>query len=343
MLVTRKISLEDYASLLRSLEAGWLYHDMNWLGSVRDGFGVEVSALLTEDRKGRVVALTPFMRVRKGPFMLAGSPLRGMYTEFTGPLFTPEANRVIKRGTLMSQHAILRSEGADYIEWGWKEGSRGDFMEVLLSLGYEYVPRQTLVVDLAQGVDNVWGSFEGRARNMVRKAKKNGVTAQSLIPGPADVKDYYEMLTWTFRRQGIHPPHPFSFYKSICDCLAPLGHLEFIQAIVGDKVVAGGIFLIFGKRMMYLSGTSNEEGARVAANSLVQWVAMKRAIDRGVVEYDMGGIGNTRIDSFKKSFGGRLSTHHRWVYRRWPVKLAETIYYWLARNGWARPHGLSNR
>lgn len=339
MLATRKIGLEVYAGLIEGFEPGCLYHDMGWLTSVRDGFGIEVSALLTEDRAGRAVALTPFMYVRKGPFRLAGSPLRGMYTEFAGPLFVPESDKEIRREVLVSQHAFLRSEGAGYVEWGWKGGAENDCMEALRPLGYQYVPRHTLVVDLGQGASRVWDGFEGRARNMVRKAEKSGVIAQFVMPDPEEVQGYYEMLAGTFRRQGIPPPHPFSFYQAICSHLGPTGHLEFIQAKAGDRMVAGGIFLCFGKRMMYLSGTASEEGARLAASSLVQWAAMKRAIDRGVAEYDMGGTGNARIDRFKESFGGHPAVHHRWIYRTWPVRLAETAYGWLARKGWARLHG----
>jgi len=90
--------------------------------------------------------------------------------------------------------------------------------------------------------------------------------------------------------------------------------------------------------MMFLSGTSNEEGARFAANSLVQWEAMKLATDRGGLEYDMGGTGNARIDRFKESFGGSPVAHHRWIYSTWPVRLAETAYRWT-RNVRVRPSG----
>ncbi|MEW6165076.1 MAG: GNAT family N-acetyltransferase [Pseudomonadota bacterium] len=338
MLPTRRIDLQDFFGLIDGLEPGWLYHDQCWLTSVRDGFGIEVMALLTEDGRGRVIAATPFMRVRKGPFRVVGSPLRGMYTEFSGPLFAPGLDEEVQCDVLISQHAFLRKEGASYLEWGWKDGAKNDCTVVLSALGYKYAPRQSLVVDIGLGADAVWGRFEGRARNMIRKAEKHGVVAQPVAPGIMDVQDYYEMLTWTFRRQGIHPPHPFSFYQAIYRNLAPKGYLEFIEAKIGDRVVAGGMFLFFGTRMMYLSGTSNEEGARFAANSLVQWEAMKRAIDRGGLEYDMGGTGNARIDRFKESFGGNPVTHHRWIYRTWPVKLAETAYCW-ARNGWARLRG----
>lgn len=339
MPITREICLEDYFLSVQRFERGWLYHDKSWLMSVRDGFGAEVVALLTENRDGEAIALTPLMRIRKGPFRLAGSPLRGMYTEFAGPLFAVGLDGEARRKALVSQHAYIRDQGSGYIEWGLKGGAEVDCMRALRDYGYEYVPRQTLVVDLGRGADKVWDGFAGRARNMVRKAEKNGLVACEVMPDESDMQGYYGMLTETFRRQGGFPPHPFSFFRTACDHLAPAGYLKLVQARMDDRVVAGAIFLCFGERMMYLSGTSNEEGARLAANSLIQWVAMKQAIDIGVTEYDLGGTGNARIDKFKESFGGRPLAHHRWIYRTWPVKLAETGYGWLAGKSWVRLHG----
>ena len=89
-LVTREINLSDYLHLSRNFMPGWLYHGEAWLTAVRDGFGVEVTGLLTETPAGKAVALTPVMSMHKGLFRLTGSPLRGMYTEFAGPLFGRE-------------------------------------------------------------------------------------------------------------------------------------------------------------------------------------------------------------------------------------------------------------
>lgn len=318
---------------------GWLYHGEPWLTAIRDSLGADIFGLLTETNAGEAVALTPVMHIRRGLFRLAGSPLRGMYTEFSGPLFAPGTEERIKQEALVSQHAHLRQQGVNYIEWGEKGGTVNSYMDILRSEGYEYVPRKTLVIDIGQGIDKVWNRFEGRARNMVRKSEKSGVIARSILPNSNDVINYYDMLVETFRRQGAHAPHPLSFFKSICERLIPAGQLKFIIAENEGRVVAGGIFPCSGERMAYLSGTSTEEGMRLAANSLIQWVAMQQAADSGVTEYDLGGVGNAAIDKFKISFGGQLFTHHRWVYRPWAIKLAETGYKWLAEKGWARLHG----
>src|SRR3989337_2563372 len=109
-LATREIDLTDYLHLSRNFVPGWLYHGEAWLTSVRDGFGVEVFGLLTETSAGDAVALTPVMRTRKGLLRLAGSPLRGMYTEFAGLLFSHGIDEGIKSEALVSQHACIRRQ-----------------------------------------------------------------------------------------------------------------------------------------------------------------------------------------------------------------------------------------
>lgn len=342
MLVTTKLEFADYSRATQHFESMSLYHGERWLNAIRNGFGAEVFGLLTTSVGGEVIALAPIMSIRKGFLRLAGSPLRGMYTEFAGPLFARGACEMTKREVVASQHAYLKRMGAAYIEWGVKgsdDSEAHDYMHSLRGQGYAHAPLSTFVVDVGRGPDKVWSGFESRARNMVRKAEKNGVVARAIAPTEDDVANYYGMLTQTFRQQGKQPAHPLTFFQAACAHLVPADLLRFIVAEKGGQVVAGALFLCHEERMVYLSGTSTEEGARLAANSLIQWVAMQRAAERGVVEYDLGGAGvHATIDKFKASFGGKPRTHHRWVYRSWPIRLVEPIYRRLASKGWARLH-----
>ena len=95
--------------------------------------------------------------------------------------------------------------------------------------------------------------------------------------------------------------------------LAPAKAIRFVAARFEGRLVAGGIFLVWGDRMMYLSGASTEEGNKLAASSLIQWTVIKGAISAGIKTYDLGGVGIASIDKFKASFGGGSEVHHRCV------------------------------
>ena len=85
--------------------------------------------------------------------------------------------------------------------------------------------------------------------------------------------------------------------------------------------------------MLYLSGTANYKGMKFAANSLIQWYAISEAIASGCEQYDMGGLGIDSIDKFKKSFGGKVVSEKRWVYRARIYSMVEPIALWALKKG----------
>lgn len=337
-LVTRKIGLDEYFVMLEKYSPHWLYHSKPWIHALMDGFGVNIYALATNEPDHGVVALTPVIKMRKGIFDIVGSPMRGMYTEFMGPLFSDDIDDHMKQEIIVSQHIFLKSCGGSYISWGIKCDENTRYLAGLEKYGYVRQPRKSLVVNLQGGADHVWKSFAGRARNMVRKAEKNGVVVRAIKPEKSDVERYYRMLAETFNRQGLRPPHPISFFYAICRYLMPKAMIQFYTAEKQGRLISGAIFLVYQDRMMYLSGTSNEEGLKSAASSLIQWEAMKDAMQSGIEEYDLGGVGKERIDKFKESFGGQPVEHHLLVYKTLPVKFLESIFSYLAEKGWAGLH-----
>lgn len=329
------VSFERYRESLAEWPEGRvsMYHHAPWLEAAATAFGAEIRVAETLGGGGVRLAMTPFMVKRKGPFRLLGTPLSGMYTEFGGPLFAAGIDESTRAVVVESQHHLV-SSGGHYIEWGAK--GEGDAREcwgaVLEGQGYEYTARPTLLVDLSPGEEQVWASFQGRARNMSRKAEKAGVSARGVTPTLAWIDEYYEMLRATFERQGQAVPHPLSFYRALIG-IAEAGEARFVAAEYEGRMIAAGIFLVDGPRMLYLSGTANAEGMKLAGTTLLQWQAIREAIADGVTEYDMGGLGVPSIDKFKRSFGGRDLVHHRWVYRSALFRLVEPAGQWAARKG----------
>lgn len=335
---TKKISINEYLSLVEKNEYRSLYHNEAWLKTVHKGFGIDVYAVATENDNGDLVSLMPIMAMKKLIINFVGSPLRGMYTEFMGPFFLEDVSNEIKKAVVSSQHEYLKKNGGSYVSWGVKSGDKHEYLTELNSKGYEYVPKKTLVIDLRIGEEAVWNNFKGRARNMIRKSEKNGVVTRIIEPQYIDMENYYKMLLETFKKQGLQPPHPLSFFKSICDFLVPGDNVLVIFAEREDRLVAGGIFLCSKDRMMYLSGAANNEGLKFAASSLIQWEAIKKALKLGVKEYDLGGVGVSKIDKFKESFGGDPCEHQLWIYRAPFIKLLEYIYSLLAKKGLLKLH-----
>lgn len=333
--VTREIDETALVQLLdqHKMDRGaWLYHRLEWLKAVADGLGFRVYGLLTEMGDGGVAALTPLMETRKAFLKLVGSPLRGSHTEFLGPLFAKGLDDESRRGVLAALHAHLKGAGASYIEWGVRDDAEGGW-DALSSLGYEKVRKETMILNLDGDAGEAWKGFQGRARNMIRKAEKSGVTVRRVVPDATNIAKYYTMLLETFGRQGLKPAHPLRLYQAMGEGLSPHQWLHLLVAEHEGEWVASAIFLTYGERMVYLSGVSNDAGRRLAANSLLQWEAIKMACERGIAEYDLGGTGNAAIDKFKASFGGRPHARHGWVYRSPLAAVAERVYLAMMHRG----------
>ena len=340
VLTSEWINSDRYFEYLleRQFQQSTIYHKKIWLEILSQSFGAEIRFAHTKDENGLTLAVTPFMTKRKSFFRLIGSPLSGLYTQFMGPVFAYNLSKAELLAVIQSQHSLL-SSGAHYIEWGFKgEFAVECWVKKLEPIGYSYVPRSTLLIDLSIGKIGVWDSFMGRARNMVRKAEKAGVVARTINPTETWMISYYQMLQATFGRQGLSVPHPLSFFLALLE-IAKLGGLRCVIAEFDGRLIAGGIFLIDGSRMLYLSGAANSEGMKLAGTSLLQWYAMQMAIKDGVVDYDMGGLGVPSIDKFKRSFGGREVRHPRWVYQSPLFRLAMPLAKFAARKGLIRMWG----
>ena len=60
---------------------------------------------------------------------------------------------------------------------------------------------------------------------------------------------------------------------------------------------------------------------------------MQNAIDLGITDYDMGGLGVESIDKFKRSFGGKDIYHSKWLYISKVFKILEPFALWLSKKG----------
>ncbi|MDA9613228.1 peptidoglycan bridge formation glycyltransferase FemA/FemB family protein [Paracoccaceae bacterium] len=312
-----------------------LYHMPEWFSVLQDGFGVSTGTIVSE-RESEVIAALPVFYKKKFGIRLCGSPLRGTFTEFTGPWFRDGLEKEDEAQIFLEQVQTLKRMNFSYIEIGVDGGQarhRGDMLSNLGAEGFAYQQRPSLLVDLSVGIDSVWDKFQGRARNMIRKAEKNGVICQvEQLDGPL-IEEYYGLVSSTFQRQNLAMPHPIEAYFALPRHLEENGNIMFISARKDGILVSGGVFLIDRHRMVFHSGSSTKLGYDLAASSLVQWAAINEGHSRGLIGYDLGGIGVDSIDKFKQSFGGTPIYHHRSVFTSNFLKRGTRFAHWLASKG----------
>lgn len=179
--------------------------------------------------------------------------------------------------------------------------------------GFEREQFTTLVIDLTQDLDAIWGNMSKKScRYEIKRAMREGIQ----IRLSQAYEQFYEMNR-SFRRQ---------------KGLSGLTSLEFMRrygtlftAEYGGEIIGGQLYLEDKDNIRWLVGASKrlevdkEEAILIGCgNRLMIWEAIKYAKGKGIKEFDMGGYYSgeakdeqkERINIFKQSFGGKLTTHY---------------------------------
>ncbi len=159
--------------------------------------------------------------------------------------------------------------------------------------------------------DSAWAGLVSTCRTRIRKALKNGYTADvrpATSQGLAPQADFRRLYEGTMSRLGAAPVFFFSdkYYRELLDGLGP--KLLIAEVRDGDGVPVSSALLMRHEHLLHyhLSGSTPDD-ARMGTNNLMLWTATKFAAEQGLPQFHLGG-GLDQRDSlfrFKHTFGGR--------------------------------------
>ena len=171
---------------------------------------------------------------------------------------------------------------------------------------------QTLVIDLTQSIDSIWGGFDKKAcRYEINRAEREGIKVRCPVGG-LDWRQFFQ-LNRNFRQaKGLGRTVSDSYIKD---------YGLVITAVKDDEILAGQVYLRDETTMRWLLGASIPVNPLVsAANRALTWFAIQLAKSEGKKEFDFGGYDETKyptISFFKKSFGGEIRP--RYNYSKWYI------------------------
>lgn len=172
----------------------------------------------------------------------------------------------------------------------------------------EVQPRNTLILDLAKGEEELLAGMHQKTRYNIRLSQKKGVRVRFSRDG-SDVehflklsKDVSERTTFLY--------HPDEYYKAMLG----LDFTELALAEYEGEVLAAHFTISLGDTVTYVHGASSSGSREVMAPHLLQWETIKRAKEKGFKKYDFFGVAPDGADQdhpwsgvtrFKLGFGGR--------------------------------------
>jgi len=171
----------------------------------------------------------------------------------------------------------------------------------------------TLVIDLTQDLDTIWRNMKKKScRYEINRAQREGIVIkinQNLDEFAKIYRAFWKSKVYA----DAHVRPEFMKYGTI------------FTAEIDDEVVAGQLYLEDDSHIRWIIGGSKrlevtKDRAILigCANRLILWEAIKYAKEKGIKEFDLGGIytGKNKNDprytirQFKESFGGILVSRY---------------------------------
>jgi CelD/BcsL family acetyltransferase involved in cellulose biosynthesis len=290
------------------------YHHPAWFRVLREAFGYSAAALGCADSSGRLSGILPLLEKKS---LLAGLHHSSLpHTPVAGPLAVDGD----------SQQALL-SAAASRIDHGqarWLQLKVTDPGAGALPAGFSSAAGDdTYVLDLPDSPQQLrFGDSRNnsRIRWAVRKASRLSVTVRE-ASSPVDVRRWYELYLQTMREHAV-PPRPLRMFEIMWEILAPGGLMRLLlaerQAGGRTELLAGSIFLLHGRTVVYAFNGRDRAQLAFRPNDAIHWKAITEAAASGFRRYDFGevGSGNSGLVDFKEKWGAKPVGLYRYHYPR---------------------------
>ncbi len=189
--------------------------------------------------------------------------------------------------------------GAEFCEFAFKNGA------------FEYPihgmdAQRCIVLSLSQPEDKLLSGMRKSTRYDLKKAKKMGVTV-SREQDDAALSIFLRLYEKTALR---HNFVPHSGIEAEFSVFRQEKSADIFLAKYEESVIAGALIVYEGKQGIYRHGASIS--GPIPAAALVQWEAIVRTKERGLLEYNFWGVSPENnsthpwhgLSQFKRGFGG---------------------------------------
>ena len=275
-----------------------VFHRQAWLDYLAESRGVDIRKWAVYGQ-GRRLGLFCAGDLRKGPFRIWGSPLRGWGTNSMGAVLAADADPA---EFLRALDVAARNEGIAMVELE----PRSFHQDLLVRAGFQPVEGLTYWVELGDEAQMLKRLHKGR-RSGVKKAIHSGLTAE-VCETPEVAEEFYDRFRGIMQNKGLAPGYPREYPRLLFEHLHRIGRIWGLR--IRDplgRVLAAGLFPFDNRTLYFWGGADSLEGRSFCPNDFLHWSAMCLGARQGLRRYDTSGHGR-----FKREFGGKLVTIRRW-------------------------------
>ena len=219
----------------------------------------------------------------------------------------------------LMREAVRRVQNERDLELQVKSGSANLEEEVAGLTRVDWLPSYVLTLPEKRKILRFGNARQQhRIVSAVKRATDLGVTVR-FAQAWDELEAWYELYLDTMRRN-IVPPRPKRFFRSLWDNLRPYGLMKVILAEreVNNckRLIAGSIFLTFGKTVFYAFTGCKEKDLCLHPNDLIQWQAIHDACAGGFLRYDFGEVQaeHEELARFKEKWGAVQEERYRYYF-----------------------------
>lgn len=257
------------------------------------------------------IGLFPIFETSKGPITLAFSPPPRLRVTYLGPA-SLNVDKLTRRKR-ESRHKQFIDCCLEWIEdelnpkyASVRTDYRYDDHRPFKWNGFDVTPSYTYVVDLRGGEEDVFRRFSGSTRRYIRKHEGDAYEIEE--GGREAIESIVTLVRDRFEAQGGDTPLRTDFVEDLYDRL-PAGQIRPYVFIYDDEIITGTILLEYADSVHRWQGGVKHE-ANLPANELLEWHAMREAIDRDRNCYEIVDANYHRLNRWKSKFGPGLATYH---------------------------------
>jgi lipid II:glycine glycyltransferase (peptidoglycan interpeptide bridge formation enzyme) len=271
-----------------------VFQTSHWARVLHDSYGYQPRYAAVFDGNG-LLACIPAMKVKSALTGTRGVSLP--FTDYCEPI-TPD------RATYQRMLEVLKNLG-EREHWKYLELRGGsDLLGDVPSSSFYY--RHDL--ELSKNADALSDNLKDSTKRNIRKAQREGVTVARSRELDA-VRTFYQLHCMTRKKHGA-PPQPASFFERLYDHVIRPGHGQVILAAHLGRIIAGAVYLHFGREAVYKFGASDSRYLHLRPNDLIMWEAIQDYCQERYARFCFGRTepDNEGLRQFKSGWGAEEKT-----------------------------------
>ncbi|WP_016957048.1 FemAB family XrtA/PEP-CTERM system-associated protein [Catenovulum agarivorans] len=273
------------------------YHMFAWGLAVEQAYQHKAYYLIAT-QQNTIVGVLPLVQFKK-PFakqQLCSLP----FCDLGGVLAD---SKVIEQALLAEAGKWLMQNNQPFIDYRATEVNYDSAASEQIDLDNKKV---RMLLQLPENSQALWDGFKSKLRSQIRKAEKNGLTAEISLASNKEQKfvdGFYQVISRNMRDLGS-PVHSKAWFDSILNFY---GENSVIALVYKDDIVVGaGIVLTCGNKACIPWASTVAEYNRLAPNMLLYWTLLQHVADNNIANFDFGrSTFNEGTYRFKAQWGAQ--------------------------------------